>query len=206
MILKYSIFLTGCIFHFYLCSASYGDTCQINGLEPEVLKSLSYEPPNKELLSTGQNQKAWQTFVETYEIPVGKVQNWYNSIVDKNSADAAAKSFSTEVSPILKKLTGSAADMKKQVLSIPASPEMQKFILLRILQLQSRLLVIFLPMQNERKMDDNTCYRGSDLLFDTILEPTAQSALDVAKFIDSRNESQEHIEASFKEPWFTSAE
>lgn len=55
-------------------------------------------------------------------------------------------------------------------------------------------------------MDDNTCYRGSDLLFDTILEPTAQSALDVAKFIDSRNESQEHIEASFKEPWFTSAE
>ena len=38
-------------------------------------------------------KKAWQTFVETYEIPVGKVQNWYNSIVDKNSADAAAKSF-----------------------------------------------------------------------------------------------------------------
>ena len=54
--------------------------------------------------------------------------------------------------------------MKKQVLSIPASPEMQKFILLRILQLQSRLLVIFLPMQSEREMDDNTCYRGSDLL------------------------------------------
>ena len=96
--------------------------------------------------------------------------------------------------------------MKKQVLSIPASPEMQKFILLRILQLQSRLLVIFLPMQNERKMDDNTCYRGSELLFDTILEPTAQSAQDVAKFIDSRNESQEHIEASFKESWSTSAE
>ena len=61
-------------------------------------------------------------------------------------------------------------------------------------------------MQSEREMDDNTCYRGRDLLFDTILEPTAQSALDVAKFIDSRNESQEHIEASFKEPWFTSAE
>ena len=37
------------------------------------------------------------------------------------------------------------------------------------------------PMQSEREMDDNTCYRGSDLLFDTILEPTAQSALDVAK-------------------------
>ena len=90
MILKYSIFLTGCIFHFYLCSASYGDTCQINGLEPEVLKSLSYEPPNKELLSTGQNQKAWQTFIENYEIPIRKVQDWYNSIVDKQSADAAA--------------------------------------------------------------------------------------------------------------------
>ena len=120
---------------------------------------------------------------------------------DKNSADDAAKSFNTEVSPILTKLTGPTAEMKKQVLSIPASPEMQKFILLRILQLQSRLLVIFLPMQNERKMDGNTCYRGSDLLLDTILEPTAQSAQDVAKFIDSRYESQEHIEASFKEPW-----
>ena len=83
---------------------------------------------------------------------------------------------------------------------------MQKFILLRILQLQSRLLVIFLPMQREREMDDNNCYRGSDLLLDTILEPTAQPALDVDKFIDSRTESQEHIEASFKEPWFTSAE
>ena len=206
MILKYSIFLTVASSIFIYDSACYGDTCQINGLEPEVLKSLSYEPPNKELLATRQNQKAWQTFIENYEIPIRKVQDWYNSIVDKNSADAAAKSFSTEVSPILKKLTGPAADMKKQVLSIPASSEMQKFILLRILQLQSRLLVIFLPMQSEREMDDNTCYRGSDLLFDTILEPTAQSAQDVAKFIDSRNESQEHIEASFKEPWSTSAE
>lgn len=144
MILKYSIFLTVASSIFIYDSACYGDTCQINGLEPEVLKSLSYEPPNKELLATGQNQKAWQTFIENYEIPIRKVQDWYNSIVDKNSADAAAKSFSTEVSPILKKLTGPAADMKKQVLSIPASSEMQKFILLRILQLQSRLLVIFL--------------------------------------------------------------
>ncbi|MEI3567526.1 MAG: hypothetical protein V8Q16_05410 [Akkermansia muciniphila] len=126
MILKYSIFLTGCIFHFYLCSASYGDTCQINGLEPEVLKSLSYEPPNKELLSTGQNQKAWQTFIENYEIPIRKVQDWYNSIVDKQSADAAADSFNKDVLPILKKLTGRAADMKKQALAIPASSEMQK--------------------------------------------------------------------------------
>lgn len=206
MILKYSIILTFASSLLIYDSACYGDACQINGLEPEVLKSLSYEAPDNELLANEQNQKAWQTFVETYETPVGKVQNWYNSIVDKNSADAAAKSFSTEVSPILKKLTGPTADMKKQVLSIPASPEMQKFILLRILQLQSRLLVIFLPMQNERKMDGNTCYRGSDLLFDTILEPTAQSAQDVAKFIDSRYESQEHIEASFKEPWSAPAE
>ncbi|WP_300830062.1 hypothetical protein [uncultured Akkermansia sp.] len=170
------------------------------------MKNLSYEPPGNELLSREQDKKAWQTFIETYETPVNKVQDWYNSIVDKDSADAAAKSFNTDVLPILKKLTGPTADMKKQVLSIPASSEMQKFILLRILQLQSRLLVIFLPMQSEREMDDNTCYRGSDLLFDTILEPTAQSAQDVAKFIDSRNESQEHIEASFKEPWSTSAE
>ena len=196
IIMKYSIILTFASSLLIYDSTCYGDACQINGLSQEELKNLSYDPPRNELLSEAQ----------TYEIPVGKVQNWYNSIVDKNSADAAAKSFSTEVSPILKKLTGPAADMKKQVLSIPASSEMQKFILLRILQLQSRLLVIFLPMQSEREMDDNTCYRGSDLLFDTILEPTAQSALDVAKFIDSRNESQEHIEASFKEPWFTSAE
>ena len=114
MILKYSIFLTVASSIFIYDSACYGDTCQINGLEPEVLKSLSYEPPNKELLATGQNQKAWQTFIENYEIPIRKVQDWYNSIVDKNSADAAAKSFSTEVSPILKKLTGPAADMKSR--------------------------------------------------------------------------------------------
>lgn len=203
MVMKYSTILTVAFSFLNYYSVCYGDACHINGLEPEVLKNLSYDPPGKELLANEQNQKAWQKFVETYEAPVGKVQNWYNSIVDKNSADAAATSFSTEVLPILKKLTGPTADMKKQVLSIPASPEMQKFILLRILQLQSRLLVIFLPMQNERKMDSNTCYRGSDLLFNTILEPTAQSAQHVAKFIDSRYESQEHIEASFKEPWST---
>ncbi|MCI9266192.1 hypothetical protein [Akkermansia muciniphila] len=200
---KTIIFATSVFIYHSMC---YGDSCQIRGLEPEVLKNLSYEPPGNELLSREQDKKAWQTFIETYETPVNKVQDWYNSIVDKDSADAAAKSFNTDVLPILKKLTGPTADMKKQVLSIPASSEMQKFILLRILQLQSRLLVIFLPMQSEREMDDNTCYRGSDLLFDTILEPTAQSAQDVAKFIDSRNESQEHIEASFKEPWSTSAE
>ena len=136
-------FLSSAFIYFSVCQ---GDICQINGLSPEDLKNLSYDPPRNELLSEAQDKKAWQTFVETYEIPVGKVQNWYNSIVDKNSADAAAKSFSTEVSPILKKLTGPAADMKKQVLSIPASSEMQKFILLRILQLQSRLLVIFIQI------------------------------------------------------------
>lgn len=74
MILKYSIFLTVASSIFIYDSACYGDTCQINGLEPEVLKSLSYEPPNKELLATGQNQKAWQTFIENYEIPIRKVQ------------------------------------------------------------------------------------------------------------------------------------
>lgn len=114
MILKYSIFLTVASSIFIYDSACYGDTCQINGLEPEVLKSLSYEPPNKELLATGQNQKAWQTFIETYETPVNKVQDWYNSIVDKDSADAAAKSFNTDVLPILKKLTGPTADMKNR--------------------------------------------------------------------------------------------
>ena len=56
-------------------------------------------------LSTGQNQKAWQTFIENYEIPIRKVQDWYNSIVDKQSADAAADSFNKDVLPILKKGT-----------------------------------------------------------------------------------------------------
>ena len=112
IIMKYSIILTFASSLLIYDSTCYGDACQINGLSQEELKNLSYDPPRNELLSEAQDKKAWQTFVETYEIPVGKVQNWYNSIVDKNSADAAAKSFSTEVSPILKKLTGFAADMK----------------------------------------------------------------------------------------------
>ena len=178
-----------------------GDTCQINGLEPEVLKSLSYEPPNKELLSTGQNQKAWQTFIENYEIPIRKVQDWYNSIVDKQSADAAADSFNKDVLPILKKLTGRAADMKKQALAIPASSEMQKFIFLRISQLQGRLLIIFLPMQNEEKASPETCYRGSTKLFEIILGLTSPSMIDISKFIESQNESQESFETVFKESW-----
>ena len=187
-------------------SISYGDICHINGLSAEDLKNLSYAPPSNELLSNEQDRKAWQTFVETYETPVGKVQDWYNSIVDKNSADDAAKSFNTEVSPILKKLTGLTAEMKKQVLSIPASPEMQKFILLRILQLQSRLLVIFLPMQNEEKVSAETCYRGSTKLFEVILGVTSPSMMDISKFIESQNESKESFEAAFKEPWSTPAE
>ena len=191
----------------FLCfPVSYGDVCQINGLSQEELKNLSYAPPNNKLLLNEQNRKAWQTFVETYETPVGKVQDWYNSIVDKNSADDAAKSFNTEVSPILKKLTGLTAEMKKQVLSIPASPEMQKFILLRILQLQSRLLVIFLPMQNEEKVSAETCYRGSTKLFEVILGVTSPSMMDISKFIESQNESKESFEAAFKEPWSTPAE
>lgn len=75
MILKYSIFLTVASSIFIYDSACYGDACQINGLEPEVLKDLSYEPPGEELLANEQNKKAWRTFVETYETPVGKVQN-----------------------------------------------------------------------------------------------------------------------------------
>ncbi len=114
IIMKYSIILTFASSLLIYDSTCYGDACQINGLSQEELKNLSYDPPRNELLSEAQDKKAWQTFVETYEIPVGKVQNWYNSIVDKNSADAAAKSFSTEVSPILKKLTGPAADMKSR--------------------------------------------------------------------------------------------
>lgn len=203
--MKYLVILpltSSILIHDSIC---YGDACRINGLEPEVLKNLSYEPLDEGLLSREQDKKAWQTFVETYETPVSKVQDWYNSIVDQDSADTAAKSFNTEVLPILKKLTGSTADMKKQVLSIPASSEMQKCILLRILQLQSRLLVIFLPMQNERETDNNTCYRGSTVLFETILGPNTPSARDIAQFIDSRYESQEHVEASFKEPWSPSA-
>lgn len=64
-------------------SISYGDICHINGLSAEDLKNLSYAPPSNELLSNEQDRKAWQAFVETYETPVGKVQDWYNSIVIK---------------------------------------------------------------------------------------------------------------------------
>lgn len=196
--------ITITFFIFIYSSISYGDTCQINGLEPEVLKNLSYDPPSHELLSNEQDKKAWQTFVDTYENPTRKAQSWYNSIVDKASADAAAGSFNTQVLPILQKLTGRTADMKKQVLAIPASAEMQKFILLRILQLQSRLLVMFLPMQNERGKDADTCYRGSNMLFETILGLTSPSSMSISKFIESRNETQEDMEAAFKEPWAAS--
>lgn len=196
------IFLvTLCLLYF---PTGYGSTCHMNGLNPEVLNNLSYELPDKKLLSKEQDKKAWKTFTESYEIPVRKVQDWYNSIVDKASADAAAGSFNTQVLPILQKLTGRTADMKKQVLAIPASAEMQKFILLRILQLQSRLLVMFLPMQNERGTDADTCYRGSRMLFETILGLTSPSSMSISKFIESRNETREDMEAAFQEPWSAS--
>ena len=188
----------------------YGDIFKINRIgpeileaDPEVLKNLSYDPPGQDLLSHEQNREAWQTFVKTYETPVRKVQDWYNSITDKESADAAADSFNKDVLPILKKLTGSSAEMKKQVLDIPASPEMQKFILLRILQLQSRLLVIFSPMQEERQMHSNTCYCGSKLLFETILGLTAPSSRAISQFLGSRSETEEDMKATFQEPWGT---
>lgn len=182
-------------------SICHGDTCHINGVSQEDLKNLSYDPPSNELLSREQDKKAWQTFTENYEIPIRKVQNWYNSIVDKESADAAADSFNKDVLPILKKLTGRSADMKKQALAIPASPEMQKFIFLRISQLQGRLLIIFLPMQNEEKVSPETCYHGSSKLFETILGLTSPSMTDISKFIESQNESQESFEAAFEGPW-----
>lgn len=187
-------------------SICHGDICHINGLSQEDLKNLSYDPPSDELLSKEQDKKAWQTFIETYEAPIGKVQDWYNSIVDKESADAAADSFNKVVLPILKKLTGRSADMKKQALDIPASPEMQKFIFLRIAQLQGRLLIIFLPMQNEEKVSAETCYRGSTKLFEVILGLTSPSMIDISKFIESQNESKESFEAAFKEPWSASPE
>lgn len=198
---KTTLFLSLAFIYFSHCQ---GDTCHINGLNPEDLKNLSYDPPEKELLSNEQDKKAWQYFIENYENPMRKVQNWYNSISNKKSADAAADAFTTDVLPILKKLTGRTADMKKQVLAIPASAEMQKFILLRILQLQSRLLVMFLPMQNERGTDADTCYRGSNMLFETILGLTSPSSMSISKFIESRNETQEDMEAAFKEPWAAS--
>ena len=191
-------FLSSAFIYFSVCQ---GDICQINGLSPEDLKNLSYDPPRNELLSEAQDKKAWQTFVETYEVPVGKVQDWYNSIRDKDSADAAADAFKRDVLPILKKLTGRSADIKKQVLAIPASSEMQKFIFLRISQLQGRLLIIFLPMQNEEKASPETCYRGSTKLFEIILGLTSPSMIDISKFIDSQNESQESFETVFKESW-----
>ena len=155
-------FLSSAFIYFSVCQ---GDICQINGLSPEDLKNLSYDPPRNELLSEAQDKKAWQTFVETYEVPVGKVQDWYNSIRDKDSADAAADAFKRDVLPILKKLTGRSADIKKQVLAIPASSEMQKLILSRILTLQSRLLIIFLPMQDSKKSSSDAYYHGSEKLF-----------------------------------------
>ena len=191
-------FLSSAFIYFSVCQ---GDICQINGLSPEDLKNLSYDPPRNELLSEAQDKKAWQTFVETYEVPVGKVQDWYNSIRDKDSADAAADAFKRDVLPILKKLTGRSADIKKQVLAIPASSEMQKFIFLRISQLQGRLLIIFLPMQNEEKASPETCYRGSTKLFEIILGLTSPSMIDISKFIESQNESQESFETVFKESW-----
>ena len=191
-------FLSSAFIYFSVCQ---GDICQINGLSPEDLKNLSYDPPRNELLSEAQDKKAWQTFVETYEVPVGKVQDWYNSIRDKDSADAAADAFKRDVLPILKKLTGRSADIKKQVLAIPASSEMQKFIFLRISQLQGRLLIIFLPMQNEEKASPETCYRGSTKLFEIILGLTSPSMIDISKFIESQNESRESFETVFKESW-----
>ena len=191
-------FLSSAFIYFSVCQ---GDICQINGLSPEDLKNLSYDPPRNELLSEAQDKKAWQTFVETYEAPVGKVQDWYNSIRDKDSADAAADAFKRDVLPILKKLTGRSADIKKQVLAIPASSEMQKLILSRILTLQSRLLIIFLPMQNSKKSSSDACYHGSEKLFDIFLGLTSTTAMDISKFIENQNEDRESIEAAFKEPW-----
>ena len=201
IIMKYSIILTFASSLLIYDSTCYGDACQINGLSQEELKNLSYDPPRNELLSEAQDKKAWQTFVETYEVPVGKVQDWYNSIRDKDSADAAADAFKRDVLPILKKLTGRSADIKKQVLAIPASSEMQKLIFLRISQLQGRLLIIFLPMQNEEKASPETCYRGSTKLFEIILGLTSPSMIDISKFIGSQNESQESFETVFKESW-----
>ena len=201
IIMKYSIILTFASSLLIYDSTCYGDACQINGLSQEELKNLSYDPPRNELLSEAQDKKAWQTFVETYEVPVGKVQDWYNSIRDKDSADAAADAFKRDVLPILKKLTGRSADIKKQVLAIPASSEMQKLILSRILTLQSRLLIIFLPMQDSKKSSSDAYYHGSEKLFDIFLGLTSTTAMDISRFSETQNEDQESIEAAFKEPW-----
>lgn len=198
MQLKTTLFLSLAFMYFSHCQ---GDTCHINGLNPEDLKNLSYDPPEKELLSNKQDRKAWQHFIENYENPMRKVQHWYNSISDKKSADAAADAFTADVLPILKKLTGRTADIKKQVLAIPASSEMQKLIFSRILTLQSRLLVMFLPMQDSRKANSDACYYGSTKLFDTFLGATSTTAIDIAKFIETQNETQEDMEAAFQKPW-----
>lgn len=199
---KTTVLLSSVLIYFSICQ---GDICQINGLSPEDLKNLSYAPPGNEILSDEQDKKAWQTFIENYEIPVRKVQGWYNSIIDKESADAAADSFNKDVLPVLKKLTGYTADMKKQVMSIPGSPEIQKLILQRILKLQGRLLMIFLPMQNEEKIDGSTIYHGSSKLFEVICGLTSPSTIVISKFIESRNEPIKNVENAFKEPWNTSS-
>lgn len=188
------------VFFIYI-QVCHADECKIRGLDSEDLKNLSYDPPASELLSSELDKKSWQYFVDTYETPVNKVQAWYNSIVDKNSADAAADSFNKDVLPVLQKLTGYTADMKKQVLALPASPEIQKLILQRILKLQGRLLMIFLPMQNEEKADESTIYRGSTKLFEVICGLTSPSTIVISKFIESRNESIKKVENTFKEPW-----
>lgn len=78
---------------------------------------------------------------------------------------------------------------------------MQKLILSRILTLQSRLLIIFLPMQDSKKSSSDACYHGSEKLFDIFLGLTSTTAMDISKFIETQNEDQESIEAAFKEPW-----
>lgn len=186
---------------FIYIQVCHADECKIRGLDSEDLKNLSYDPPRPELLSSELDKKAWQHFVDTYETPVNKVQDWYNSIVDKNSADAAADSFNKDVLPVLKKLTGYTADMKKQVLAIPASPEIQKLILQRILKLQGRLLMIFLPMQNEENADESIIYHGSSKLFEVICGVSSPSTIVISKFIESRNEPIKNVENTFKEPW-----
>ena len=79
IIMKYSIILTFASSLLIYDSTCYGDACQINGLSQEELKSALWMTlQGMNCSSEAQDKKAWQTFVETYEIPVGKVQNWYN--------------------------------------------------------------------------------------------------------------------------------
>lgn len=109
--------------------------------------------------------------------------------------------LSTRMFCLFLKTNGTSCRHEKQALAIPASSEMQKFIFLRISQLQGRLLIIFLPMQNEEKASPETCYRGSTKLFEIILGLTSPSMIDISKFIESQNESQESFETVFKESW-----